>query len=133
MGRRPHAAALHSLRIGDDMRRPWMTCLGWLCAACWTAEATAQTPLTWGEVRVRFEATNPTLDADRIGIDESKANEITAFLRPNPQLSMTADQIGHNDQGRPFADMITVFSVGYLHERQHKRELRRESAEKATA
>jgi outer membrane protein, heavy metal efflux system len=99
----------------------------------WPADTFAQTAFTWQQIRARFEATNPTLQADQIGIDESRANETTAFLRPNPQLSMTADQIGRNDQGRPFADMITVFSVGYLHERQHKRELRQESAQKATA
>jgi cobalt-zinc-cadmium efflux system outer membrane protein len=98
----------------------------------WPADAFAQTAFTWQEIRTRFEAANPTLQADQIGIDESKANEITAHLRPNPQFGATADQIGRNDQGRPFADMITVFSVGYLHERQHKRELRQESAQKAT-
>jgi cobalt-zinc-cadmium efflux system outer membrane protein len=114
------------------MRRASMTCLGWLCAACWTGDAAAQTPLTWTQVRARFEATNPTLRVDQIGVDESKAGEITAFLRPNPQLSVTADQIGHNDEGRPFADMINVYAVNYLHERQHKRELRRDSAKQGT-
>jgi cobalt-zinc-cadmium efflux system outer membrane protein len=98
-----------------------------------TSSAFAQTALSWQEIRARFEATNPTLQADEIGIDESKANEITAFLKPNPGLSMTADQMGHNDAGKPFADTITVFAAGYLHERQHKRELRQESAQKATA
>src|SRR5580704_15341566 len=88
--------------------------------------------LTWTDVRARFEAANPTLRVDQIGVDESKAAEITAFLRPNPQVSMTADQIGHNDEGKPFADMINVYAVNYLHERQHKRELRRDSAKQAT-
>jgi cobalt-zinc-cadmium efflux system outer membrane protein len=114
------------------MRRASMTCLGWLCAACWTGGAAAQSPLTWTDVRARFEAANPTLRVDQIGVDESKAAEITAFLRPNPQLSMTADQIGHNDEGKPFADMINVYAVNYLHERQHKRELRRDSARQGT-
>jgi cobalt-zinc-cadmium efflux system outer membrane protein len=114
------------------MRRASMTCLGWLCAACWTGDAAAQSPLTWTDVRARFEAANPTLRVDQIGVDESKAGEITAFLRPNPQLSVTADQIGHNDEGRPFADMINVYAVNYLHERQHKRELRRDSARQGT-
>jgi cobalt-zinc-cadmium efflux system outer membrane protein len=114
------------------MRRASMTCLGWLCAACWTGDAAAQSPLTWTDVRARFEAANPTLRVDQIGVDESKAAEITAFLRPNPQVSMTADQIGHNDEGKPFADMINVYAVNYLHERQHKRELRRDSARQGT-
>jgi cobalt-zinc-cadmium efflux system outer membrane protein len=114
------------------MRRASMTCLGWLCAACWTGDAAAQSPLTWTDVRARFEAANPTLRVDQIGVDESRAAEITAFLRPNPQLSVTADQIGHNDEGKPFADMINVYAVNYLHERQHKRELRRDSARQGT-
>jgi cobalt-zinc-cadmium efflux system outer membrane protein len=106
--------------------------LGVLLGFLVTPSALAQTAFTWPEIRAKFEATNPTLQADQIGIDESRASEITAFLRPNPQLSMTADQIGHNEEGKPFADTITVFAVGYLIERQHKRELRRESAQKAT-
>jgi cobalt-zinc-cadmium efflux system outer membrane protein len=108
-------------------------CLGFLFGFVVTPSAFAQTAFTWQEIRAKFEAINPSLQAAQVGIDESKASEITAFLRPNPQFSMTADQIGHNAQGKPFADTITVFSVGYLHERQHKRELRQESAQKATA
>src|SRR5215475_6608045 len=48
---------------------------------------------TWQEIRDKFEATNPTLLAGRIGIDESKAQEITAFLRPNPDITAGIDQI----------------------------------------
>ena len=39
---------------------------------------------TWEKVKDRFELNNPTLLADKLSIDESKAEEITAFLRPNP-------------------------------------------------
>ena len=46
-----------------------------------------QKALTWQEVRDKFEAANPSLHAGQIGIDESKANETTAYLRPNPNLS----------------------------------------------
>ena len=99
---------------------------------CLTANGAAQTPLTWPEIRARFEAKNPTLQAGQIGIDESKAAEITAYLRPNPQLSITADQIGHNQTGNPFDDLLTTTSVSYLHERERKRELRRDSAQGAT-
>ena len=55
-------------------------------------EALAQQPLTWQQVKDRFEATNPTLRAARIGIDESKAQEVTAYLRPNPDMTTTFDQ-----------------------------------------
>lgn len=93
--------------------------------------ARAQKALSWDEVRARFEANNPVLRAGQIGIDESKANEVTAFLRPNPQASLGVDQIGATGQG-PFHEAILNTSVSYLFERQHKRELRLESAQKAT-
>ncbi len=92
----------------------------------------AQRALTWQEVRDRFEASNPSLRAGQIGIDESKAMEITAYMRPNPQLSLTLDQVGHTTQGSPFSASNLLTSFSYLHERQRKRELRRESAQKAT-
>jgi cobalt-zinc-cadmium efflux system outer membrane protein len=97
--------------------------------------AHAQKALTWGEVRTRFEANNPTLLADKLTIDESKAQEITAFLRPNPSVSLSADgtQIApYKGVWRPFAGTFETPSVSYLHERQHKRELRLESAQKGT-
>src|SRR5579864_9147353 len=78
--------------------------LGLLVGLLVTPSAFAQTGFTWQEIRARFEATNPTLQADQIGIDESKANEITAFLRPNPQFSLLTDQIGHNTESRPLAE-----------------------------
>src|SRR5689334_14030659 len=85
---------------------------------------------TWQEVRGRFEARNPTLLADKLSIDELKAQEITAFLRPNPTFALSADgtQIAP-DKGiwRPFAGTYESPSFSYLHERQHKRELRLES------
>lgn len=100
----------------------------------WGLASQAQTakPLTWDEVRARFEANNPTLAAGELGIDESKAEEITAYLRPNPQASVGVDQVGVTSKG-PFSQAILLASVSYLHERQHKRELRLESAQKGTA
>jgi cobalt-zinc-cadmium efflux system outer membrane protein len=95
----------------------------------------AQKALTWQEVRQKFEAANPTLLAGQIGIEESKAQEITAFLRPNPYLTVTADgtQISpYKGVWRPLAGTYETPGVSYLHERQHKRELRLESARKAT-
>jgi outer membrane protein, heavy metal efflux system len=95
----------------------------------------AQQALTWEQVRQRFEQNNPTLVAGKLNIDESKAQEITAYLRPNPNFTMTADgtQIAPS-QGvwRPFAGTFFTPSISYLHERRHKRELRLESAQKAT-
>jgi len=107
--------------------------------ACFLAagvlRALAQQALTWEQVRARFERDNPALLADRLSIDESRAQEITAFLRPNPQFSLLADgtQISpHKGVWRPFAGTYESPSISYLHERQHKRELRLESARKGT-
>jgi cobalt-zinc-cadmium efflux system outer membrane protein len=94
----------------------------------------AQNTYTWQQLKDKFEATNPTLLANRISIDEAKAQEITAYLRPNPDFSSSIDQIQpfNANPYRPFGFALPLFSANYLHERQHKRELRLESARKAT-
>ncbi len=97
--------------------------------------APAPTPLTWEQVRQRFEQNNPTLLAGKLGIDESKAQEITAYLRPNPGFTVLKDgtQIApYQGVWQPTAGTMLSTSLSYLHERQHKRELRQESAQKAT-
>ena len=55
------------------------------------ARASAQTPLTWEQVKQQFISANPTLMAGQINIDESKAQEVTAYLRPNPDFTIAAD------------------------------------------
>jgi len=110
-------------------------CLILLLAAGSCGIAKAQHALTWDEVKARFESENPTLLADKLTIDESKAQEITAFLRPNPGVALAADgtQISrYKGVWRPFAGTYETPSISYLHERQHKRELRLESAQKGT-
>jgi cobalt-zinc-cadmium efflux system outer membrane protein len=110
-------------------------CMGLLVLACFAQPARGQRALTWQEVRARFEAANPTLKAGQIGIEESRAQQITAYLRPNPNVALLADQINPFDGGpphSPFGTLLTVATTSYLHERRHKRELRLESAQKAT-
>jgi cobalt-zinc-cadmium efflux system outer membrane protein len=95
----------------------------------------APTPLSWEQVRQRFEKNNPTLLASKLGIDESKAQEITAYLRPNPGLTLSTDgtQISrYKGVWQPFAGTQFSSTFTYLHERGHKRELRLESAQKGT-
>ena len=97
--------------------------------------ALCQQVLTWQQVKDRFAAANPSLQAGQIAIDESRAAEITAQLRPNPNLGLTVDQINPFNGGPPHSaagSLLTVAAVSYLHERQRKRELRFESAQKAT-
>lgn len=110
-------------------------CFLLLLATSLAMSAGAQTALTWPEVRAKFETANPTLQAGQIGIDESRAQEITAYLRPNPTVGLLADQIDPFNGGPPhgpFAYLLSVASINYLHERQHKRELRLDSAQDAT-
>jgi outer membrane protein, heavy metal efflux system len=107
-----------------------------------TQNMLAQTALAWQQIKDKFEAANPTLQAAKLSIDESKAAEVTAYLRPNPDVTGTIDQInpfstqpspsGGGNGYRPFAFAFPSGSVSYLHERQHKRELRLESAKKST-
>jgi cobalt-zinc-cadmium efflux system outer membrane protein len=102
----------------------------------------AQTAFTWQQIKDKFEAVNPTLKAAQLNIDESRAEEITAYLRPNPDLTAGFDQInpfttqppptGGANVYSPFAYTEPSGSISYLHERQHKRELRLEAAKKTT-
>jgi len=65
-------------------------------------------------------------------VDELKAEEITAYLRPNPQFTLGADgtQIApHEGIWRPTSGTQVQPNVSYLHEREHKRELRLQSAQ----
>jgi outer membrane protein, heavy metal efflux system len=114
-----------------------LLCCAW--AVCFVImlciDTAAQEPWTWQKVRDRFEANNPALLADRLSIDESKAQEISAYLRPNPQFTMTLDgtQIApYKGVWQPFAGTSETPGLSYLHERRHKRELRLESAQKET-
>jgi cobalt-zinc-cadmium efflux system outer membrane protein len=104
-----------------------------------TAQAPTQFPLqawTWEQVKDRLELNNPTLLAGELNISELQAQEITAHLRPNPDLALLSDQIAPFSVGQPhgaFAYLLPSATVSYLHERAHKRELRTESAQKGTA
>jgi outer membrane protein, heavy metal efflux system len=114
-----------------------------LAAALLLPVVFAQTPssFTWQQVKDRFEVANPTLRASRLNIDESRAAEITANLRPNPTFTGTIDQINPfqpqvSPTGvsgyRPLQYAFPLASISYLHERDHKRELRLASARKST-
>jgi len=109
-------------------------CAFFLVLGC-ALKGSAQQALTWEEVRSLFETNNPTLLADKLNIDESRAEEITAFLRPNPTFTLTADgtQIApERGVWRPFVGTFESPGISYLQERRHKRQLRLESAKKGT-
>src|ERR1700686_899503 len=114
----------------------WRWLLGIVIAQCLTRCALAQRTYTWQEIRDRFLAVNPTLLAGQINVNESRAQEITAYLRPNPDFTLSTDGTQltpYQGVWRPFAGTQFSPSVSYLHEREHKRELRRDSARGATA
>jgi len=97
--------------------------------------ANAQTGYTWNQIKDKFEAANPTLKADQINVQEMKAEEITAYLRPNPQFTLSTDgtQIArYQGVWKPTTGTQVSPAFSYLHERQHKRELRFESAQQGT-
>ena len=99
------------------------------------SSACAQQALTWDQAKAKFEAVNPALKADADNVDEMRAEEITAFLRPNPQFTLAADgtQIApHDGVWTPFKGTTEQPNFSYLHERRHKRELRLETAKEGT-
>ena len=100
-----------------------------------TQLAPAQSSLTWDQVKAKFIADNPALRADADNVDEMKAEEITAYLRPNPQFTLSVDgnqAWPHNGVWTPFRGTTEQPNFSYLHEREHKRELRLKSAQEGT-
>lgn len=104
--------------------------LSWLAIAAPAQQKT----LSWEDAKREFKASNPALRAGRIGVDESRANEITAHLRPNPDLTVSFDQftLFTGNPYRPLSYVEPTISSSYLVERRHKRDLRLESAQGAT-
>jgi cobalt-zinc-cadmium efflux system outer membrane protein len=99
------------------------------------AGSAAPGALSWEQVKARFEAANPQLKADALNVEETRAEEITAFLRPNPQLTFGEDgaQIApHNGVWTPLSGIQEQTTLAYLIERRNKRNLRQETAKDAT-
>jgi cobalt-zinc-cadmium efflux system outer membrane protein len=117
------------------MRRSFAVACGLMAAWMISPVVLAQQPLDWDQVKARFIAGNPALRADADNVDEMKAEEITAYLRPNPQFTLSADgtqAAPHNGVWTPFKGTTEQPNFSYLHERDHKRELRLESAQEGT-
>jgi cobalt-zinc-cadmium efflux system outer membrane protein len=107
-----------------------------LAAGVLPAVAFAQTSFTWQQIVQKFETVNPTMKANQLNVDESRAAEVTAYLRPNPEFGLSADGTQLTPYlgiYRPFAGTQISPSLSYLHEREHKRELRRDQAKESTA
>lgn len=107
-----------------------------IAASCLARGAFAQRAYNWQEIRDRFLMSNPTLQAAQLNVQEYRTQEITAYLRPNPDLTVATDgtQLApYQGVYQPFTGTQVSTQVSYLHERQHKRELRLESAQKGTS
>jgi outer membrane protein, heavy metal efflux system len=100
------------------------------------AQSPQQQLWNWDQVKSHFEISNTTLLAAKLNIDEQKAEEITANLRPNPDFTLSADgtQIApSHGVWQPFAGTFVSPGVSYLFERRHKRGLRYEAAKEGTS
>ncbi len=97
--------------------------------------AQSPSPLSWEQVKARFQAANPALRADALALDESRAAEATAFLRPNPQFTFANDgtQLApYHGVWQPLSSTQLQSTLSYLHERDRKRELRLQAAKDTT-
>jgi cobalt-zinc-cadmium efflux system outer membrane protein len=116
----------------------WLLVAGGSWRLALAQQAAAQQPqetYTWQQIKDKFESANPTIRAGQLNIDESKAQEVTAALRPNPDFGLSADGTQltpYRNTYRPFSGTQISPSISYLHERANKRELRVESAKKGT-
>jgi cobalt-zinc-cadmium efflux system outer membrane protein len=125
---------VHVARVRHD--QAWRLCAGLAAVACLGPVAECQTTLTWTQVRDRMLAANSALLAGQTGIDESRAAEVTALLRPNPQFNLSADGFQLNRYKgvyRPFSGVVLTPGASYLIERGDKRNLRGDSARLATS
>lgn len=115
------------------VRRLYISLL--FAVGCMAQNPNAPHALTWQEAQERFRANNPSLLAGKVTIDEAKADEVTAYLRPNPDITLGWDQLTpfSTNPYRPLWQSYSFGTLAYLHERQHKRELRLASAQQATA
>lgn len=113
-------------------------CVAGLCAQTPGQAKPSSAPViwTWDQVKANFELQNTTLIAAKLNIDELKAEEITAHLRPNPDFTLTADgtQVDpSHGVWKPFAGTFVSPGISELFERRNKRNLRLEVAKEGTA
>lgn len=129
-----NSAVLTRRRPGRNL--PCQAACNMIAIIVMASTASAQTALTWEQIKEKFASVNPTLKAAQMSIDENRAQEITAFLRPNPDFSLSADGTQltpYRGVYQPFTGTQITPQISYLHERDHKREVRRDVAKQSTA
>ncbi len=140
----PICTGSYGINWGSLMQKFWWRLLICLAAIAGAVPLSAQQPeprpqpqlWTWDQVKEHFEINNTTLLAGKLNIDELKAQEITADLRPNPNFTLSADgtQITPSrGVWQPFAGTFISPGISQLFERRHKRGLRYEAGQESTA
>src|ERR1019366_1090487 len=84
-----------------------------VCAICAGLPARAQTALTWEQVKAKFETATPTWGAGQLNISEAKAEEPTAYLKPNPSMRVSLEQFEpfSGNPYRPFGSLLPFVSM----------------------
>lgn len=100
--------------------------------------SSAETRITLDDAIKLALENSPSLKATRTQIQQSKAQEITANLRPNPTLSADSQFIPIFSPGDFSSDTLNNLQqfdlgLGYLFERGHKRQNRLQAARDQTA
>jgi cobalt-zinc-cadmium efflux system outer membrane protein len=93
-----------------------------------SAQAQPDHPLTLPEVLQLARSRNPNLASQALQLEATRANEVTARLRVNPELSISKEDLGLTS----LAQVDETFNVSRLFERGNKRRYRIESASLAT-
>src|ERR1700694_369741 len=99
-----------------------------LLACVASAQAEPDHPLTLPEVLQLARSRNPNLASQALQLEATRANEVTAALRTNPELSISKEDLS-------LASLTAVdqtFNVSRLFERGNKRRYRIESATLST-
>jgi cobalt-zinc-cadmium efflux system outer membrane protein len=91
-------------------------------------QAQVNHPLTLKEALELARSHNPSLAAQRAQLESVKAGEVTAALRPNPELSIAKEDLGASQ----FSPLDQTFNVSQTLERGGKRHFRMESAQIST-
>lgn len=93
-----------------------------------SAQAQTDHPLTLPEVLQLARTRNPNLASQALQLEATRANEVTARLRTNPELSVSKEDLSLSS----LAQVDETFNVSRLFERGNKRRYRIESASLAT-
>src|SRR5215469_11392036 len=131
----PASISAKSKRLATSLRDAFLSLLLVVSSLARTVHG-QQASYTWQQIRDMFESSNPTLLAAKLNVDELKAQEITAHLRPNPDFTLSADgtQIAPSrGVWQTFAGTFVSPGVSYLLERRNKRNLRFQAANEGTA